>query len=188
MMKYLILIFLSANALSHTIHYYQNAPLDIITIGHPTLTQIADEIPLADIPTSDIQNLIEDMIQTMEKAGGVGLAAPQVNVSKRLFVMKPSFFRKAEAIINPKVEYIESKGQKKSTEGCLSIPNRQFTVKRYKELNMTYYNRHGEFKAEHAKGFRAIVIQHEYDHLNGTLISDFFLPIQVPWQEGTPIL
>lgn len=187
-MKYLLISLFTFNALAHTLHYYPNAPLEIIKIGHPTLTKIAKEIPYEDIKTEKIQNLIEDMIQTMEKAGGVGLAAPQVNVSKRLFVMKPSFFKKAEAIINPKVEYLESAGTKSSTEGCLSIPGKQFKVKRYKKLNMSYTNRHGEFKTEQAKGFRAIVIQHEYDHLNGMLISDFFFPIEVPWQEDTPLM
>ena len=61
-----------------------------------------------------------------------------------------------------------------STEGCLSIPGKRFQVKRYKELNISYYDRKAEFKSEQAKGFRAIVMQHEYDHLNGILISDFF--------------
>ena len=187
-MKLLILSLFSFNLSAHTLHYYPNAPLEIIKIGHPTLTQIAEEIPLEDIESEEIQNLIEDMFITMSKAGGVGLAAPQVNVSKRLFVMKPSLFKKAEAIINPSVEYIESAGTKNSTEGCLSIPGKQFTVKRYKKLNMSYYDRYGEYKTETAKGFRAIVIQHEYDHLNGLLIADFFLPIEVPWQEGTPLL
>jgi len=115
------------------------------------------------------------MIKTMKSAGGVGLAAPQINVSKRLFVMKPSSFKKAEAIINPIIEYIEEAGKKNSTESCLSIPGKSFTVERYKRLHMRYQNRDGVHKAESAKGFRAIVIQHEYDHLNGNMISDIFL-------------
>lgn len=186
--KFLIVLILSFNSLAHELHYYPNAPLEIIKIGHPTLTMIASEIPLRDIKTPEIQNLIEDMIQTMEKAGGVGLAAPQVNVSKRLFVMKPGLFKQAEAIINPKVHYIESAGKKSSKEGCLSIPGKQYRVSRYRKLKMSYYDRDGQFQTEQAKGFRAIVIQHEYDHLNGILISNFFFPIEIPWQEDVPLL
>lgn len=187
-MKYLILFIASFTVHAHTLHYYPNGPLEIIKIGHPTLTMVAKEIPLADIQTSDMQNLIEDMIQTMEKAGGVGLAAPQVNVSKRLFVIKPSFLKKAEALINPKIEYLNAAGMKDSTEGCLSIPGKQYTVKRYKKININYYNRYGEYQTEQAKGFRAIVMQHEYDHLNGLLIANHLFPIEVEWVEGTPLL
>jgi peptide deformylase len=181
---------LSLNLYAHTIHYYPNAPLEIITIGHPTLTQVAKEVPFQDIQTERIQNLIEDMFVTMEKAGGVGLAAPQVNVSERLFVMKPSMMKSAEAIINPTVDYIQSAGMKKSREGCLSIPGKTYTVKRYRKLNATYFNRYGEQVSEQMKGFRAIVFQHEYDHLNGDLISNFLLPLEYSEvsfeEEGVP--
>lgn len=154
---------------------YPNAPLEIITIGHPTLYLQAEIVDDHEIESPEFQELIDNMIVTMKKAGGVGLAAPQVNVSKRMFVMKPSFFKKAEAIINPTVEYLEDAGIKSSREGCLSIPGKSFEVERYKELHLTYLDRKGVQKSEKAEGFRAIVIQHEYDHLNGTLISDLFL-------------
>ena len=176
-MKKLILILFVLNmtlSMAHTMKIYRGGPLKIIEIGHPTLTMVADDIPLADINTEETQNFIDDMIKTMKNAGGVGLAAPQVNVSKRLFVMKPSFFSKAQAVINPLVNYNTDGGTKNSTEGCLSIPGKQFKVKRYKDINVTYYNRRGEYQAENLTGFKAIVFQHEYDHLNGILISDFF--------------
>jgi peptide deformylase len=176
----MLLTIFSFNLSAHTLRVYPEAPLEIIEIGHPTLTMIADEIPFEEITSEETQELIDKMMVTMKKAGGVGLAAPQVNVSKRLFVMKPSFFKKAEAIINPVVEYIDGAGTKSSTEGCLSIPGKQFTVKRYRELNLSYYTREGEFRSEHATGFRAIVAQHEYDHLNGILIANFFFPNFVP--------
>lgn len=159
---------------AHTIHYHAGGPLEIIKIGHPTLTMIAEEIPFDDISVKDTQELIDDMIITMKKAGGVGLAAPQVNVSKRLFVIKPSLFKKAEAIINPTIDYVEDQGTKNSNEGCLSIPGRTFNVTRYNKINVTYFNRQGEYVTESPSGFRAVVFQHEYDHLNGILISDFF--------------
>jgi peptide deformylase len=172
----LILLF-TLKATAHSVHYHLGAPLKIIKIGHPTLTMIADEIPHEEIESEKIQTLIDDMIVTMKEAGGVGLAAPQVNKSIRMFVMKPKMFKKAEAIINPTIEYIEDAGKKDSNEGCLSIPGKTFTVERYKKIHLTYYNRSGEYVTERATGFRAIVAQHEYDHLNGILISDFFLPI-----------
>ncbi len=166
------LCLISSMASAHTVNYYPGAPLQIITIGHPTLTQIAEAVPFEDIKSEETQNLIDDMFVTMKKAGGVGLAAPQVNVSKRIFVMKPG--RKLEAIINPTIEYVNEAGTKNSREGCLSIPGRTFKVKRYKKINFSYYKRTGEYVSERATGFRAIVAQHEYDHLNGILISDFF--------------
>lgn len=178
-----LLLVITTQAFAHSVHYHLGAPLEIIKIGHPTLTMVADEVPYDDIKSNKIQTLIDDMIQTMKKAGGVGLAAPQVNQSIRLFVMKPKSFKKAEAIINPTIEYIEEAGKKNSNEGCLSIPGKTFSVHRYKKINMAYYNRQGEYVTERATGFRAIVAQHEYDHLNGILISDFFMPIFVDLSE-----
>lgn len=177
MLKVILLLSLLITSLAnaHNIRVYPDAPLRIITIGHPTLYLQAEEVDHQEIESAKFQELIDKMIITMKKAGGVGLAAPQVNVSKRMFVMKPSIFKKAEAIINPTIEYLEQAGTKNSTEACLSIPGKSFKVQRYKQLHMSYLNRVGEQKRERAKGFRAIVIQHEYDHLNGTLISDLFL-------------
>ena len=160
--------------LAHAIKVYRGGPLEIIEIGHPTLNQVALEIPFEDIKLPETQTLIDQMIKTMKNAGGVGLAAPQVNISKRLFVMKPSFFRKAQAVINPTIEYITDAGTKNSSEGCLSIPGKTFTVKRYKKINVTYFDRKADYQAERLEGFKAIVFQHEYDHLNGLLISEFF--------------
>ena len=170
----LITLIFSTQIYAHTVNYYPGVPLEIIKIGHPTLTMIADEIPLIDIKTEETQTLIDDMMVTMKKAGGVGLATPQVNRSLRLFVMTPKSFGQAEAVINPTIEYLSEAGKKDSNEGCLSIPGKNFTVERYKKINVTYFNRKGEYIAEQAKGFRAIVFQHEYDHLNGIMISDFF--------------
>lgn len=146
--------------------------LSIIQVGHPTLREQARELSMAEIQSPEIQTLIDDMVFTMKKAGGVGLAAPQVNESLRLFVMKSGFSVPLTVVINPKLEYLESYGQQKSTEGCLSIPGQTVTVKRFKKLHMTYLNRKGEYIAEEVSGFKAIISQHEYDHLNGVLITD----------------
>ena len=117
------------------------------------------------------QKLIDDMIYTMGKAGGVGLAAPQVNQSVRMFVMR-SLGVPLTVVINPKIEYLEEFGKQKSTEGCLSIPGKNVTVRRYKKIHMSYFDRKGEYISRELSGFGAIISQHEYDHLNGTLIVD----------------
>jgi peptide deformylase len=187
-MKVIVLLSFINIAFAHTMKIYRGGPLEIITIGHPTLTMIADEVHHDDIKTPKMQKFIEDMFKTMKNAGGVGLAAPQVNVSKRLFVMKPSFFTKAQAVINPTIDYNSAAGTKNSSEGCLSIPGKTFKVKRYKDINVTYFNRHGEYQAENLTGFKAIVFQHEYDHLNGILISDFFTEYIYATELETPLL
>jgi len=175
MMKNFILLLIISNiTLAHSLKIYRGGPLKIIEIGHPTLTMVASEVDYSEINTEKMQSFIDDMMKTMKNAGGVGLAAPQVNVSKRMFVMKPSFFKKASAVINPSVVYHEDRGMKNSSEGCLSIPGKTFKVKRYKNIDVNYLDRHGEYQAKNLTGFSAIVFQHEYDHLNGILISDFF--------------
>ncbi len=146
--------------------------LSIIQIGHPTLRQTAREVSLEEIQSPAFQTLIDDMVTTMKVAGGVGLAAPQVNQSVRLFVMKSGLRVPLTIVINPKIEYLEAEGTQKSTEGCLSIPGRTVTVKRFKKLHMSYYNRKGEFISQEVKSFKAIISQHEYDHLNGVMIVD----------------
>lgn len=146
--------------------------LPIMTLGSPILRQTAVELTQAEIASPETQQLIDDMIETMKDSGGVGLAAPQVDRSLRLFVMKSWPGVPLTVVINPRVEYIESAGKKDSTEGCLSIPGRTLTVPRFKKLHMTYLNRRGELITEEVSGFKAIISQHEYDHLNGVLIID----------------
>lgn len=146
--------------------------LPIMTLGNPILRQTARELTQAEITSSETQQLIDDMIVTMKKSGGVGLAAPQVDRSLRLFVMKSWPGVALTIVINPRLEYIEAGGKKQSTEGCLSIPGRSVTVPRYKKLHMTYFNRQGELVSEDVDGFKAVISQHEYDHLNGVLIID----------------
>jgi peptide deformylase len=146
--------------------------LDIIKLGHPTLRATAQEVDLRSLELPEFQKLIDDMIQTMGEAGGVGLAAPQVNQSLRMFVMKSWPGVPLTVVINPTLRYIEDAGQKDSTEGCLSIPGRSLKVKRYKKVQLSYYDRQGQFIAKELSGFGAIIAQHEYDHLNGVLIVD----------------
>ena len=155
--------------------------LNIIQLGHPTLREIARELTLEEIRSPEIQTLIDDMVYTMKKASGVGLAAPQVNQSLRLFVMKSGLRVPLTIVINPKVEYLEEEGQQDSTEGCLSIPGQTVRVKRFKKLRMSYLNRHGVEVFEEVRGFKAIISQHEYDHLNGVLITDLVEQLNASW-------
>lgn len=146
--------------------------LEIIKIGHPTLRANAEEVNFASITDPEFQKLIDDMIETMGDAGGVGLAAPQVNKSLRLFVMKSWPGVPLTVVINPKIEYIEADGKKDSVEGCLSIPGKNLKVKRFKKIHISYFDRKGEYISKELSGFGAIIAQHEYDHLNGILIVD----------------
>lgn len=152
--------------------YAEGRRLPIMIIGNPVLRLTARELTQAEMTSPEIQTLIDDMITTMKETGGVGLAAPQVNQSLRMFVMKSWPGVPLTVVINPRVEYIERDGKKDSTEGCLSIPGRSLKVKRFKKIHLTYFNRKGEFITEEVDGFKAIISQHEYDHLNGVLIVD----------------
>lgn len=146
--------------------------LEIIKLGHPTLRATAQEVDLNALNDPALQKLIDDMISTMGEAGGVGLAAPQVNQSLRMFVMKSWPGVPLTVVINPKIQYIEEAGMKESTEGCLSIPGRSLKVKRHKKIHLSYFDRKGEYISKELTGFGAIIAQHEYDHLNGVLIVD----------------
>lgn len=169
MKKFLaILLFLfSASLFAGT-----NSLLEIIKLGHPTLRATAQEVTQASFDDEEFQKLVDDMVETMGKVGGVGLAAPQINKSIRMFVMKSWPSVPLTIVINPTIEYLEEFGKKDSTEGCLSIPGKTLTVKRYKKIHLSYFNRKGEYVTEEASGFKAIIAQHEYDHLNGVLIVD----------------
>ena len=146
--------------------------LEIIKIGHPTLRETAKELSLAEIEHPELQKLMDDMATTMKYAGGIGLAAPQVNQSIRMFVMgmKPNI--PITIVINPKIEYLEEFGKTDSMEGCLSIPGKNVKVKRYKKIHLSYFDRKGEYISKQLSGMAAIIAQHEYDHLNGVMIID----------------
>ena len=121
--------------------------------------------------TDKTRQLIEDMIDTMHDAAGVGLAAPQVFVNQRLFVYDLGDGAGAEAIINPEV--LEAEGEEVGTEGCLSIPRLQGDVARSTRLVVTGLNRRGKrVRIEATDPYLARVFQHEIDHLNGVLFID----------------
>jgi peptide deformylase len=128
--------------------------------------------PVAEL-TPDVQQLIDDMIQTMYVAPGIGLAAPQVGVPLRLFVCDISVGRNARDLltfINP--EFVEREGMQLEEEGCLSVPGFNATVARPSRAVLRGVNREGVVHTVDASGLLARCFQHEMDHLDGTLFVD----------------
>lgn len=151
--------------------------LKIAQLGQPVLRQKAEKIPAEEIPTPQFQKFVDEMIETMEDANGVGLAGPQVFESRQIFlaaILPPENegdFPGIEVFINPRIVKT-SDDQVAAWEGCLSFPELQVLVPRYRQVRIEYTNRHGERKALLLKEFPARVIQHEYDHLEGVLTID----------------
>jgi len=115
----------------------------IVTDGHPTLRRVAKRVTPREIADPLFQQLIDDMFETMYDAPGVGLAAPQVNVSKRLFVMDVrDDEREPAVVINPKLELAED--EKEMTEGCLSVPGYVGEITRFNRVVVTGLDRNGE--------------------------------------------
>lgn len=116
--------------------------------------------------------LVEDMYETMDVAYGVGLAAPQVGILKRVIVIdnRDEESGKRFYMINP--EIIEKEGVEVGMEGCLSVPGKQGTVERSKDIKVRYNDLSGEEKILEAEDFLARILQHEIDHLDGILYTD----------------
>src|SRR5919106_654095 len=142
----------------------------IVRYGDAVLHQPAKPV---DTITPDIETLIDDMIETMYAAPGIGLAAPQVGVSLRIFVLDLSVGRDPTALhvmINP--EFVEREGMQLEEEGCLSVPGFTSTVARPKRVIVKGLNRQGEPHTLEGTGLMARAMQHEVDHLNGCLFVD----------------
>ena len=163
--------------------------LPIVAYGTPVLKKKAVDIP-ADY--KELDQLIANMWETMYAASGVGLAAPQVGLGLRLFVIDATPFADDEelspqeqdqlkgfkkAFINPVIE--EESGEEWAfNEGCLSIPDVREDVKRKEQLTIVYQNEAGETLKEIYTGLAARVIQHEYDHIEGILFTDKLSPLK----------
>lgn len=169
--------------------------LPIVAYGDPVLKKEAEEIS-DDYPK--LKELIADMYETMYNASGVGLAAPQVGKSIRLFIVDGSPFAEDDehddddegpdprakgienfkkVFINPVIE--EEKGEEWGFhEGCLSIPKIREEVFRKEEILISYYDENWEFHEETYDGYAARIIQHEYDHIDGILFTDHLSPLK----------
>lgn len=156
--------------------------LPIIAYGDSVLKKEAEEIE-QDYPF--LQELIDNMFDTMYKAEGVGLAAPQIGKSIRLFIVDASPFAEEEkelknfkkVFINPII--IEEEGKEWGfNEGCLSIPTVREDVMRKPNVTIEYYDRDFNLVEEKYNGIAARIIQHEYDHVEGILFTDLINPLK----------
>jgi peptide deformylase len=157
------------------------AILKIARMGHPVLLETA--LPVADPLAPDIQRLLADMTETLEDAGGVGLAAPQVYQPLRLFIWHLPATRAENGVavplsvvVNPEITPL-SEAKELGWEGCLSIPGLRAAVPRYRDIRLAGLDAQGVPFSTELSGFAARIVQHETDHLNGVLypmrMSDF---------------
>jgi len=156
--------------------------LPIVAYGTPVLRKKGEAID-KDFP--DLDKLIKNMFETMENANGVGLAAPQIGKAIRLFVIdsKPMIDDDSdekglrEVFIN--AEKVEETGDEfKYTEGCLSIPKITEDVSRKDTLTLRYFDKNWKEHTKTFTGMTARVIQHEYDHIDGVLFTDYLSPLK----------
>jgi peptide deformylase len=150
--------------------------LKVAHMGHPVLRQAARALDRSEIRSPALQALIDDMIETMIEYHGVGLAAPQVHESVRLFVARldadgDESVAEPVALINPEITVVGQDVQE-DWEGCLSIPDIRGRVPRARDIKVRAFDRRGERVELQARNYPARVIQHETDHLDGILFFD----------------
>lgn len=150
----------------------------IVRLGHPALRTPAEPLDPEQIATDEVQSLIDDMLETMQEADGVGLAAPQLGLGHQLFVyaaIQPDHDEDSQpelkVLINPAIEPKPGE-QIYDWEGCLSIPDLRGLVPRHPGLRVHGLDRHGKTVVYEAEGYEARIIQHEFDHLNGIIFLD----------------
>lgn len=150
--------------------------LEIKKLGCETLKAICDEV---DTVSSEVQQLVDDMFETMYAAEGIGLAAPQVGVSQRIVVLdvSPSFPGFVpRVLINPRVVW--EAGEVVGEEGCLSLPGVAGDVKRSAQVRIEALDREGELQTMAFDGIASRAAQHEIDHLDGVLVIERFSTIR----------
>ncbi len=154
--------------------------LKIARLGHPVIREGTVAITPQELSSEEVQRLIDDMVETMRDADGVGIAAPQVHVAKKIIAVEvdadnPRYPAQEPVpltiIINPRIIHKISETEV-SWEGCLSVPDLRGRVPRATMIEVEGLNRHGTEIHFEAQGFLARVIQHEVDHLNGHVFID----------------
>ncbi len=154
--------------------------MQIVVIGSPVLRKKAKPIRKV---TSEIVHLASSM-EAFMKPAGVGLAAPQIGISEAFFIY--DIGDGLHLVINPQI--LERKGAVSGEEGCLSIPGVYAPIERAEEVTLSYLDHTGKRRVHKYVDFEARVIQHEYDHLQGTLFVDRITdPSTISLQEGSPI-
>jgi peptide deformylase len=150
--------------------------LGIRIIGDQVLRKVAEDVTVFD---EDLETLAQEMIETMHESDGIGLAAPQVGISKQLLVTDISSI---DARMGPMVfvnpEILDTGGEVTMEEGCLSIPNVREDVTRPETIVLKYQTVDGEEKTETFDGWMSRVLQHEIDHLHGVLFTDYLSPVK----------
>lgn len=141
------------------------AVLEVLKAGHPVLKQVAEPV---DHVNKKMRALIKDMADTMYKTDGVGLAAPQIGVSKRIIVVDDG--NGLIALVNP--EIVAAEGSQWGPEGCLSVPGYFGDVERYEKVTVTAMDPNNKKVRIEAEGFLARIFQHEIDHLEGHLFIE----------------
>ncbi|NER39865.1 MAG: peptide deformylase [Oscillatoria sp. SIO1A7] len=150
---------------------------EIAQLGNPVLRSIA--LPVENIESDRIQKLIDDLMATLAPANGVGIAAPQIAESYRLFIVasRPSLRypqapeMEPTATINPRI-ISRSEEMVKDWEGCLSVPGIRGLVPRHRSIEVEYSDRQGKLQRRELTDFVARIFQHEYDHLDGIVFVD----------------
>lgn len=145
---------------------------EILTVPHPVLKQVSQPVDKVD---DELRALMDDMLETMYDAPGIGLAAVQIGVPKRVIVMDLSREGEEKApqyFVNPEILW-KSEETAPYEEGCLSVPEIYDEVERPARVKLRYLNYQGEQIEEDAEGLFAVCIQHEMDHLEGVLFIDY---------------
>lgn len=141
------------------------AVLPLKYVGEAVLRRKADKVAQVDKP---LARLLDDMVETMYAANGIGLAGPQIGVSRRILVVDAG--DGPIQLVNPRI--VDQNGRQMGTEGCLSIPAIYGEVERWKEIVVKGLNAEGEPVIYEADGLLSVVFQHEIDHLDGQLFTD----------------
>jgi peptide deformylase len=152
----------------------------VARMGHPVLREKTKKINPKEIKSAEIKTLIQDLVDTMEEYGGIGIAAPQIHESKAVAIIRmdtgSETYKDANGepitvFINPEIKVIDEKTQE-CWEGCLSVPGLRGLVARPRKVQVVYLDETSEEQELTIDGFGATVVQHELDHLSGTLYVD----------------
>lgn len=140
-------------------------------LTHPD-TRLKETSVAVEAVDDGVRELVQTMFDTLYHSGGIGLAAPQIGVLRRVIVLDlgRDGARRPYACINP--EIVKSRGEVASNEGCLSIPGQRLGVPRAKSVDVRFLDEHGRPQRVRADGLMAACFQHEIDHLNGRLLND----------------
>ena len=157
--------------------------LPIYILGQPVLRKVAEDVDPSD---AEVKQLVQDMFDTLDRSGGIGLAAPQVGHSLRISVIDlnplkdefPEYDGFRHVFFNPYIEEYDKTNQETMDEGCLSLPGMSEKVKRPTRIRVTYEDENGQEHDEWVEGYLARVMQHEFDHLDGKVYIDHIVGLR----------